>query len=607
MILRRAPRSNTEPTAPTDRSTKHRAPQPDASRPAADPSARPDRAAGPRALVALLAVTATAGCYTGEWRTGVETPVAVTSRLLPTRTVETWELSQTTAPYVLSLKGTQTPRCRMALYGKSRRVDTGKFERTGGAWWKALAIVTGIGGGFGLGFGAGGYVPNLIDPTYGRPIMYAAGSALVVGGLVSCFLSLSSPRRSRQAMCGLLTGLGGSVLAGAILSTLPSQTKVAQPGQPAPTLIEPAMYQQILLAGAGLSGAAVASGVVASLWRGYDDRARVIRIDNASLWDEQQPEQTCGALKPLLGRTVGLEIVAENAAQGLGSEVQPMKMRVAIAHAATQPIDLTPLRQALPSCGVLTVRIVPDVVYERFTEDFTPPVSPDLMHQAAQPIYGHIVPPDGLTLSTMEGRLRPTSKQGVPGLPAETLARVERACRGEAEPVVPAPGKAPPRRPTSSPTPTPTPAQTPSQTPPGPGTPVEPAQPEPVAPVPTPPAPRPDEFVLTPGVTLAPRPSDQPAEGECSLENQQSRVRDCEHQCGKALSLMPCVLEYRKCAIDARYSASPDKDRALCDLGFEQCLYRVGVSTSSWHRCVEGCYEVNEPPRCKYKPPRLTP
>jgi hypothetical protein len=563
-------------------------------------------------IVSLFAGTATGGCYSGEWRTGVETPVAVTSRLLPTRTVETWELSPTTVPYVLQLKGTQTPRCRMALYGKSRRTDTGKFERVGGGWWKALAIVTGIGGGFGLGFGAGGYVPTLIDPTYGRPIMYAAGSALVVGGLVSCFMSLSRPSRTRQAMCGILTGLGGSVLAGSVLSTLPSTTKVAQPGQPVPTLIDAATYQQILYAGAGLTGGAVATGVIASLWRGYDDRVRVVSVDNASLWDEQQPEQTCGALKPLLGRTVGLEIVAENATQGLGSEAQPMKMRVAIAHSATQPVDLTPLRQALPSCGALTVRIIPDVVYERVTEDFTPPVTPDLMHQAAQPVYGHILPPDGLTLPVTEGRLRGSGKQGVPGLPAETLARLERACRGEPEPV--APGKAPPRRPTPStaqtPVQAPRPVHAPVQTPADPSAPVEPAQPEPATPVAPAPgmAPRPDEFVMTPGVLLAPRPTDaQPADGDCSLENQQSRVRDCEHQCGKALALMPCVLDFRKCAIEARYSSAPDKDRALCDLAFEQCLYRAGVSTSSWHRCVEGCVEVNEPPRCKYKPPRLTP
>ena len=280
-------------------------------------------------------------------------------------------------------------------------------------------------------------MPSIVDPTYGRPIMYAAGSGLVVGGLVSCFMALSRPSRTRQALCGVLTGLGGSVLAGSVLSTLPSPNKVAQPGQPTPTLIDAAQYQQILLAGAGLAGGAVATGAIASLWRGYDDRARVVTIDNASLWDEQQPEQTCGALKPLLGRTVGLEIVAENAAQGLGSEAQPMKLRVAIAHAATQPVDLTPLRQALPSCGTLTVRIVPDVVYERFSEDFTPPVTPDLINKAAQPIYGHIVPADGMTLPVMEGRLRPTGKQGVPGLPAETLARVERACRGEPEPVAP--------------------------------------------------------------------------------------------------------------------------------------------------------------------------
>ena len=88
---------------------------------------------------------------------------------------------------------------------------------------------------------------------------------------------------------------------------------------------------------------------------------------------------------------------------------------------------------------------------------------------------------------------------------------------------------------------------------------------------------------------------------------QRVRITDCEHQCGKALSLMPCVMDFRKCAIEARYSDKSERDRALCELGWEQCLYKAGVSTGSWRRCAEGCIEVNDPPQCKYKPPRLTP
>lgn len=598
MISRRAPRSSTEPTAPSDCSigseTKHQ---------------RGAGRAGARLLIAgFIAAAGTSGCYNGEWRTGVEVPVTVTARLLPTRTVETWELSQTTVPYVVQIKGTQTPRCHMALYGKSRRTDTGQFERTGGTWWKALAIISGIAGGFGVGFGAGGYVPQLVDPTYGRPIMYAAGSGLVVGGLVGCFMALSRPTKVRQAFCGLLTGLGGSVLAGAVMSTLPSTKVAPTAGQMATPLIDPMLYQQILLAGAGLSGAAVATGVIANLWQGTDDRVRVVEVSNASLWDQQQPEQSCGATRPLMGRTVGVEIVAENAAQGLGSEAQPLKLRVAIGTGATQPLDLTPVRQALPSCGSLTVRIIPDVVYERYSEDYTPPVPPDLMHKAAQPIFGHILPPDGLTLPISEGRQRPTGKAGIPGVSVEALARVERHCRGEVD--APPGPKPPVPKPLPKPQPVPQnptqPTQTPSQPgpePTQPNVPVEPTQPEPTQPV----APRRDEPVLTPGLTLPQRATDQPAEGDCSVEVLTSRARDCEHQCGKALSLMPCVMDFRKCAIEARYSDKSERDRALCELGWEQCLYKAGVSTGSWRRCAEGCVEVNDPPQCKYKPPRLTP
>lgn len=603
MILRRAPRSSTEPTAPSDCSIGSESQHLEGG-----------RRSGARLLIAgviaTVGVTGTSGCYNGEWRTGVEVPVNVTARLLPTRTVETWELSQTTVPYVVQIKGTQTPRCHMALYGKSRRTDTGQFERTGGTWWKALAIVTGIAGGFGVGFGAGGYVPQLVDPTYGRPIMYAAGSGLVVGGLVGCFMALSRPTKVRQAFCGLLTGLGGAVLAGSVMSTLPSAKVAPTAGQMTVPLIDPMLYQQILLAGAGLSGAAVATGVIANLWQGTDDRVRVVDVNNASLWDQQQPEQSCGATKPLMGRTVGVEIVAENAVQGLGSEAQPLKLRVAIGTGATQPLDLTPVRQALPSCGSLTVRIIPDVVYERYTEDYTPPVPPDLMHKAAQPVFGHILPAEGLTLPIAEGRQRQVGKQGIPGVSVEALARVERHCRGEADPV-PGPKPIPPRRPVPM-TPTqPAQPQQPAQPPGPPGppdatqppAPVEPAQPEPVQPV----APRSNEPVLTPGLTLPQRSLDQPAEGDCSMEVLSSRARDCENQCGKALSLMPCVMDFRKCAIEARYSDKSERDRALCELGWEQCLYKAGVSTGSWRRCAEGCVEVNDPPQCKYKPPRLTP
>src|SRR5262245_59076645 len=120
-------------------------------------TSRSARAAAMRALALLLTI-GTTSCFEGEWRTGVEVPLASTGKLLPSRDIERWELQPTVTPYVIQVKGTQLSRCRNALSGTTRRVDTGKFKRVGGGYWTALAITAGAVGGFGAGFGGAGYV-----------------------------------------------------------------------------------------------------------------------------------------------------------------------------------------------------------------------------------------------------------------------------------------------------------------------------------------------------------------------------------------------------------------------------------------------------------------
>src|SRR5262245_16266169 len=91
-------------------------------------------------LVGLVLLATLGGCYQGEWRLGIETPVATSTRLVPTRDIERWELVPSTVPHVVSVKASVAPRCRYVLFGTNRRVDTGRFKRTGGGWWSALAI-----------------------------------------------------------------------------------------------------------------------------------------------------------------------------------------------------------------------------------------------------------------------------------------------------------------------------------------------------------------------------------------------------------------------------------------------------------------------------------
>lgn len=546
------------------------------------------------------------GCYQGEWRIGPEVPVATTSRLLPSRSIETWELLQTQTSYVIQIKGTSTPRCKYALYGKARRIDTGKFRRVGGSVWRTFAITLGAAGGAAAGFGGGGFVSNL-SPSIGRPVMYGVGGGLVVGGLASCFSSLARPSKLRFALCGIFTGLGAAVVGGALVSSLTVPGSVTTSNALGTPLLDPSLLQTLMFAGGGLIGGSIVTGLVGNLWRGYEDRVRSVDVNNAALWDAQQAEATCGQVTALYGRAVGLDIVAENAQTGPGSEAMPLKMRVALSGQSTQPVDLRALRQALPSCGALRIQLNPEVVYEEFTEDYTPPVTPDQVSLAAQPVFGQVLPREGLTLPPPETRQRLVPKTAiVPGISPETLVNVERQCRGEAP--LPPSGKRPafgsgarPAAPRPVPRPLP-PEQEPAEQTPG-------EAPAPAVEAPPPPGAIPTEelFFSTPGLLQPHGSAGQSEEGECSLPATRARFSDCESQCAKALSLSPCMLEFRKCYLDSRGSTQVQRDRDQCGLSWEQCLFRVGVSPGSWRRCVEGCAQANEPYNCQKKPERSGP
>lgn len=572
-----------------------------------------------RRLAALtLAASLASGCYQGEWRAGAEVPVATTSRLLPTRSIETWELLHTQTPYVIQIKGTLTPRCRHALYGRARRVDTGKFERVGGGFWKTIAIGLGALGGAAAGFGGAGYVSDL-QPALGRPILYGVGGAMIAGGLAACFTALARPAKLRYAMCGIFTGLGASVVGGALVSGLQAPGTVTTANPMGTPLLDMSFLQTLMFAGGGAIVGSIATGLVGNLWSGYEDRVRTVDVNNAALWDAQQSETTCGNVTALYGRTVGLDIIAENVQTGPGSEATPLKMRVALSSQSTQPVDLRALRQALPSCGMLRVQLNPEVVYEEFTPDYTPPVTPDQINLAGQPTFGQILPREGLTLAPPETRQRLVPKTAiVPGISAETLTNVERQCRGE--PPLPS-GKRPPAGPRPGPHPAPRPLP-PDQGPlqgPLQGPSQEPGQesgqaPEPAAPAPeTTPAPPPEAlppevvFFSTPGLLVPRATAGQSEDGECSLFAQRARFNDCEAQCAKALSLGQCMQDFRKCYLDSRGSTQVRHDRDQCNLSWEQCLFRVGVSPGSWRRCVEGCAQANEPFSCQKKPERSGP
>ncbi len=563
------------------------------------------RTRGSSALALALFGVLLSGCYQGEWRLGTEVPIAATTRLMTVRTVETWELSEPGNGYVLQLRGSSTPRCRHALHGKTRRTDTGTFERLGGNWWKGAAVIAGIAGGAGVGIGLGGWISQM-DSKYGPPIAYAGGGAIAAGGLASCLASISYSSKARLAFCGILTGFGASILAGGALSTLPGTSSTTTPiigGSSMSTtttspLIDTATFQTITFAGGGLVGGSILTGIIGNSWQGNEDRIRTIDSSSSALWDDQQPETACSAPSSLVARSAVLTIVVENLASGPGSEERPLKVRVQPVGPGPQMVDLRWIRQAIPSCGALTVKVSPDVAYPIFGEDYTPMVAPDLLGQAVRPVFTQILPPEGISLPPLVESYKPLSgKAMLHGLSPETLKSIERVCSGES--AVPSKPKPKPALRPMVPAPTePTP-------------PVEPVatQGEPSKLVVTPITVRPDDLGLTPGLSVvAPREGHED-DAECSRQSQKARLTDCEFQCARnLLQSATCLPDYRRCVSESLTSGQRAKERALCEVTWQECVSRVGISGSTFRSCTEACADANTPAQCREaKRPRLMP
>ncbi len=534
------------------------------------------------ALAMVFFVLGGPGCYQGDWRIGAEVPIGTTSRLLPTRDIERWELEPTVTPYVVRLNADLRPRCRNARFGSSRRTDTGVFKRTGGGYWAAAAITSGGLAGIAGIAGGSGWIARDGGP-YAPPALYAVGGLIAVGGLVTCVLAAKQgSTTTRKVLCGVLSGAGVSMLAGTVLQ----QELFPKP----PTAGETDVLKTLTFAGAGTLGVALGTGIVAGLWRGQTERTQVVDKPDDSLWDRQQGEVTCGPPKPLVGRTATLEIFAERAPEGPGSEAEPLKLKVAVNEEGKVPVDLRPLRTALQDCGVLRVQVDPDTIYEQFLDDFTPAAKPDPGSATSRPIQGRIVPREGITLQGMEGKSKKNvSRLAVPGFEEEVVARVERRCRAEI-------ARAQPGRALSA---APVVVREPE---------VPPLVRAPIGPMREPEPPeeefqqsrrRPEPEVPPLVMQNGGAPSGGARGGECSAQARQTLYRDCEHTCSKSLDIGECLFDRRKCQIDARYSQQKQRDMELCDLAWERCIFKVGRNPAAWDRCVESCQKANEPAQCR--------
>ena len=300
------------------------------------------------------------GCYQGEWRIGPAVAVGSQKRVLPTRDVERWELDQTVTPFVVRVRGDLTQRCRGARFGTTRRTDTGRFRRTGGNIWTGVAIGTGAAGGALTLAGGAGWIAR-DSSAAGKPAMYTVGGAFAAGGIVSCALAIQQPSRARGVLCGTLLGAGLSIVGGTLLN------QFVWSGQPEPGTVDP--LRSMVFGGGALLGVSLATGIVGALWRGDTERTRVIEESNGSLWDQQETEAVCGPARPMIGRSGTLEVSAERAAEGPGSEAEPLRVPVVLGDEGTAAIDLRPLRQTLAECGVLRVRLTPDTLYDQFVDD----------------------------------------------------------------------------------------------------------------------------------------------------------------------------------------------------------------------------------------------
>ena len=551
-------------------------------------------------LLVALGGLGVSGCYQGEWRLGTEVPVSMTSRLHSVRSVETWELGEAGGGTVVKLKATSTPRCRLAMYGKSSRTDTGTFERLGGNWWKGASIITGIAGGAGVGIGLGGMITQL-EPKYGGPITYATGGAIAAGGIASCLASISNGSKARYAFCGILTGFGASILAGGALSTIPgSSTGTTGTGTGSGTsssaaatssLVDLQTFQTILMAGGGMVGVSILTGIIGHAWQGNEDRIRTVDSPSAAIWDDQQSESACNAPSPLQARSATLNITVENVQSGPGSDEKPLKVRVQPVGPGPQMVDLRWIRQALPSCGILTVKVVPDVVYPPYSDDYTPTVGPDLIGKSVRPLFTQVLPPDGVPIEPLVSPLKtppPTNKSVLHGILPETLRQIDRVCSGEV-PVAVKP-KLPP-------------IPVAPQLPP----PEVPSDPAKIVTAPKP-APAIEEPELTPGLHLGGAMEGDSAEADCGRLAQQARLQDCELQCGRNLQVTSCLAEYRPCVAVAKTASQPLRERSLCEVTWHECLDRKGVASGTFRSCTEACADANTPSVCRErKPQRLAP
>ena len=90
--------------------------------------------------------------------------------------------------------------------------------------------------------------------------MYGAGGALAAGGLASCIASIARPTKLRLALCGIMVGLGGSVVMGAVLSNYPNgSTGTGTSTMAGATLFDTKTFQQMAIAGAALVGVSIIS------------------------------------------------------------------------------------------------------------------------------------------------------------------------------------------------------------------------------------------------------------------------------------------------------------------------------------------------------------
>ncbi|HMU39392.1 MAG TPA: hypothetical protein PKE31_10295 [Pseudomonadota bacterium] len=539
------------------------------------------------------------GCYQGEWRLGTPVPMSGIQKLVPVRTVESWELRASRNGNTVELRATSTQRCRMATHGKSTRTDVGTFERVGGNWWKGAAIISGIGGGAGVGVGLGGTVA-LLDPKYGAPIAYAGGGAIAAGGLASCLASISRATKVRLSFCGVLTGLGASVLLGGLLASLPaSQTPTVLPsgstsgtttgGTTSPlvstSLIEAPTFQKIMYAGGGLVGASILTGIIGHSWQGTEERMRTVDTNREIVWDTDSRETACDAPEPLRYRAATLKITAEHAPSGLGSAENPLVLHVQPVGPAAQMVDLFWIRQALPQCGVLSVKVIPDVVYVPYTDEFQPETEPNLAAKAARPRFTQVLPESGLQLpqASPSGQALPLPQaNALHGLSAADLHAANERCK--AQPKTPSPDNAQP-------------AQDPASD--GNAAVSKPVDAGPRVLV--------DDPGLTPGLLLPPAEDWQHEDAACSREAHKARLKDCEHQCGRNLAVTSCLVAFRGCAETARSANQPLRERALCETTWQDCVSQKNISPSSFRACAEACGEANTPLVCRETKRRDSP